>query len=205
MRAGTAPALLATLLTVAWARGGDPSSTRATATQSPGPSSTANAGPTPRPTAGTAGPVDETPVSDIPSRGEPLDPNGRYYGFVQSFDFDAEPATMELDVAAFLTGKEANRAAVETGRYPRAKPFSTTTTHETAAPVPERCRWPGKSRCSSSTVEASSARTPNPTSTSWRRLLSDVGPPEFYGSSSSLFDVVPRVNRAVRIREQFVP
>ena len=41
--------------------------------------------------------------------------DGRYFAYVHEVDTSASPATIRIDVADFLTGDEANRAAVDAG------------------------------------------------------------------------------------------
>jgi hypothetical protein len=41
--------------------------------------------------------------------------DGRHFGYVRSVDTSSEPATIEFDVAEFLTGEAANDAAVDDG------------------------------------------------------------------------------------------
>lgn len=45
----------------------------------------------------------------------PLLAEGRNYGYIQSVDIAADPRTVEFDLAEFLTGDAADRAAVEDG------------------------------------------------------------------------------------------
>ena len=47
---------------------------------------------------------DSSPIAD-----------GRHFGYVQSVDASANPATISVDVAEFLVGEEATAAAVEDG------------------------------------------------------------------------------------------
>ncbi len=48
--------------------------------------------------------------------------DGRHFGYVRSVDTDASPATIDVDVAEFLSGEEANAAAVEDGVIPPGEP-----------------------------------------------------------------------------------
>jgi hypothetical protein len=41
--------------------------------------------------------------------------DGRHFGYLKSVDASSTPSTVELDVAAFLSGEEANAAAAEDG------------------------------------------------------------------------------------------
>ena len=49
----------------------------------------------------------------LPTPGEPLDPNGFYFGYIRCIDPSPAPSKLQLDVAELLTGEEALSAAVE--------------------------------------------------------------------------------------------
>lgn len=52
-------------------------------------------------------------VSRLPTPGEPLDPNGFYFGYIRCIDPSPAPSKLQLDVAELLTGEDALSAAVE--------------------------------------------------------------------------------------------
>ena len=47
--------------------------------------------------------------------------DGRHFGYIRSVETSSRPGSIELDVAEFLTGEEANAAAVEDGVLPEGE------------------------------------------------------------------------------------
>jgi hypothetical protein len=80
--------------------------------------------------AGCAGGSDTAPALE----------DGRHFGYIRSVETSSAPATIELDVAEFLTGEDANMAAVDDGVIPDGEPvpndYYIRNEDTSAAPIP---------------------------------------------------------------------
>ena len=159
-----------------------------------------SAAPAPSPVGGKA-------VSRLPTAGEPLDPNGYYFGFIRSIDPSAAPSKVGFDVAEFLTGEEALAAAVEAGDASQEEglPNDFYIRNRSAA-VREVQVAPDVSitliRCPGS-CESAPAGWPDLV-----RLLREPQPEGgegFYGGPESPFWITLKDGKAAAIEEQYLP
>lgn len=66
----------------------------------------------------TATPTATPTMTGSPATGSPSEPDledGRHFGYILEIDIETEPNSVLFDLAEFLTGEEANEAAVEDG------------------------------------------------------------------------------------------
>lgn len=174
--------------------------------ESPTPDSTPES-PSASPPAGLespATPAGKPGVSTVPSAGSPLEPDGRYFGFLRRITA-GRPVRVDFDVVQFLTGEPGLRAAIEDGAEPADSDGLTNDYYiRNRSPDVRSVELADDVRITLVTC-VEECRSVDAELSELTALLQGSRDERFYGTPDSLFDVTLRDGRAALVDEQLLP